>query len=446
MLSYDGEGKLTKLRALLTNASNLSGTTLYGYNAKNELTGESSTRNGTFNNTFGYDLTGNPTAWNVNSQNLVRTFNVNNQETTGGTSNFNYDGEGNPTTYKGVGLGFDVNNQLTSYGTLMTAGYRSDGKRAWKQNASGTRTYFLYDGDALVAEMNASGTVTYTNTWGANGLVSRRDEAASSTRFYTWDQQGNVAQRLDASGNVLDSFSFTAFGQKTGTGGDPYTGYNGQWGYYNDYETGLILCTHRYYDSSNGRWLTRDPIGTDGGLNLYGYVTNNPTNLVDPSGLSKVEVRFKRAVFKHSPFYHAYIVVTETQGKNKGKQYYVRFGMEGGYTPSRKPGERFSFKQLGSNSGIYDASCKDWETIPTGPSRLISDDDNKPAFYWMYYFQSTAKTIDNARIPYHAGSTNSNAAVRTVLENAGLNPGGSPTTVNAPGWNTDLDIWARRKQ
>lgn len=39
------------------------------------------------------------------------------------------------------------------------------------------------------------------------------------------------------------------------------------------------------YDPEQGRWLSRDPIGEDGGTNLYGYVGNNPTNWVDPFGL-----------------------------------------------------------------------------------------------------------------------------------------------------------------
>ena len=162
-------------------------------------------------------------------------------------------------------------------------GYNGDGLRAWKQTASGKR-YFLYDGEKPVCELDAAGNVIASNTWGATGLVARREGGAST--FYAFDERGNAAQRLDDSGGILGTYLFDAFGDRTGTDGsdDPYAGFGGQWGYYTDAETGLILCTHRYYDPAQGRFLTRDPIGYDGGVNLYGYTANNPISRVDPNG------------------------------------------------------------------------------------------------------------------------------------------------------------------
>jgi RHS repeat-associated protein len=48
---------------------------------------------------------------------------------------------------------------------------------------------------------------------------------------------------------------------------------------------GLYLATYRAYDPVTGRWLSRDPIGKAGGINLYAYVHNDPINLRDPTGL-----------------------------------------------------------------------------------------------------------------------------------------------------------------
>ncbi|WP_336220177.1 RHS repeat-associated core domain-containing protein, partial [Citrobacter amalonaticus] len=56
----------------------------------------------------------------------------------------------------------------------------------------------------------------------------------------------------------------------------------GQW---YDEESGLHYNRHRYYDPTQGRYITQDPIGLVGGLNLYNYVMDNPVTYVDPKGL-----------------------------------------------------------------------------------------------------------------------------------------------------------------
>ena len=56
-------------------------------------------------------------------------------------------------------------------------------------------------------------------------------------------------------------------------------------GQYYDAETGLHYNMFRYYDPATGRYITADPIGLSGGLNLYSYVNGNPVNAVDPLGL-----------------------------------------------------------------------------------------------------------------------------------------------------------------
>lgn len=56
-------------------------------------------------------------------------------------------------------------------------------------------------------------------------------------------------------------------------------------GQYYDLETGLYYNLHRNYDPATGRYLTPDPIGLEGGVNLYAYVLNNPIMREDPFGL-----------------------------------------------------------------------------------------------------------------------------------------------------------------
>ncbi len=66
---------------------------------------------------------------------------------------------------------------------------------------------------------------------------------------------------------------------------DP-VGFGGQFGYYTDTETGLLCLTHRYYDPGTGKFINRDPIGYQGGENLYGFADGNPVNESDPSGFA----------------------------------------------------------------------------------------------------------------------------------------------------------------
>jgi len=68
--------------------------------------------------------------------------------------------------------------------------------------------------------------------------------------------------------------------------GQPFQ-YKGRYGYYTDSASGLIYCTHRYYDPNVGRWTERDPSGLDGGVNVYGYVHGDPVDGADPDGLQE---------------------------------------------------------------------------------------------------------------------------------------------------------------
>jgi RHS repeat-associated protein len=56
-------------------------------------------------------------------------------------------------------------------------------------------------------------------------------------------------------------------------------------GQYFDAETGLHYNYHRFYDPTTGRYMTPDPIGLEGGINLYTYAENDPIDYFDPWGL-----------------------------------------------------------------------------------------------------------------------------------------------------------------
>jgi RHS repeat-associated protein len=165
----------------------------------------------------------------------------------------------------------------------------------------------VYDGDTPVLEEGSSGQVVAANGMAADGWRARYYPGSvpggavapswgSQYYTYTYDPQGSLVQR-QRQGNgfagALDTASYDAYGKALGdtdsTSGtaegysDP-VGFGGQYGYREDSESGLSLLGHRYYDPKAGRFLSRDPMGYGGGLNLYGYVGGNPVNYADPSG------------------------------------------------------------------------------------------------------------------------------------------------------------------
>ncbi|OGP66415.1 MAG: hypothetical protein A2W27_02865 [Deltaproteobacteria bacterium RBG_16_44_11] len=108
-------------------------------------------------------------------------------------------------------------------------------------------------------------------------------------------------------GNVVQKYDYDSFGNmslKPHFIKQPFTFTGREF----DQETGLYYYRARYYDAKAGRFITKDPIGFDGGdVNLYVYVGNNPVINTDPSGLFEVNViEFGT---RNSPTYGALVFV-----------------------------------------------------------------------------------------------------------------------------------------
>ncbi|HMS57140.1 MAG TPA: RHS repeat-associated core domain-containing protein [Fimbriimonadaceae bacterium] len=222
----------------------------------------------------------------------------NNEMTEAGTDDFTYDFYGNAVFINSGGHSYDLaydyeRHLLELYKDevqVFLAEYDGDGRRMRVQyNQSGVWTNFVHcelTGEILAEYTLVSGTFTIKclNTYGI-GLISSNRE--STKRYFHFDGLGNTVVLTDASENITDTYTWTAFGNllsSTGSSVNPYR-YVGQWGYYDDGAMGcpfdMLLLGVRYYVPGYGRFLTWDPVPA---LNLYDYTRNMPTIAIDPDG------------------------------------------------------------------------------------------------------------------------------------------------------------------
>jgi len=93
---------------------------------------------------------------------------------------------------------------------------------------------------------------------------------------------GSTIALTGPSGNTLAQYKYDPYGDvtMTGTSSNPYqfTGRESD-------GTGLYYFRARYYYPDAGRFLSEDPAGFEGGVNLYGYAANDPVLFEDPFGL-----------------------------------------------------------------------------------------------------------------------------------------------------------------
>ncbi|HMA97137.1 MAG TPA: RHS repeat-associated core domain-containing protein [Polyangiaceae bacterium] len=102
-------------------------------------------------------------------------------------------------------------------------------------------------------------------------------------RYYFADPNGTPEEILDACGKVLGRLRRKAYGRTEVLNGSTDTTQIRFPGQYEDPETGLHYNRYRYYDPDTGRYLSPDPIGIDGGNDLFAYGPN-PISWFDPIG------------------------------------------------------------------------------------------------------------------------------------------------------------------
>lgn len=130
-------------------------------------------------------------------------------------------------------------------------------------------------------ERDGSGNVT-------KQFFSRGQRNGSTNYFFGKDQLGSVRTMTDNSGILQASYSFDPYGRTSKLEGSVDSDF-GFAGMYVHARSGLSLAAFRAYNPMLGRWISRDPIEEEGGMNLFAYVNNAPIGLVDLSGLDPIQ-------------------------------------------------------------------------------------------------------------------------------------------------------------
>jgi RHS repeat-associated protein len=183
-----------------------------------------------------------------------------------------------------------------SGGSPTTYAYNAFGQRVKKSGPGGT-VYFAYDESGhLIGQYDATGALIEEFVWlGDIPIASIRTSTSGGIGFfYIHTDHLNTPVRLTRTSDNAIMWRWDH---------DPYGGgapdedaddngalvfFNARFpGQYHDTETALSYNYFRNYDAAIGRYLQSDPVGLDGGLNTYAYLSADPLNATDPQGLAE---------------------------------------------------------------------------------------------------------------------------------------------------------------
>ena len=286
---YDALGRI------VSRAHDLGGASFdrdYAYDGMDRLASDGGTA-------YAYDAAGNRTSRTESGETVDYTLGQGDRLATWTGGSYRYDAAGCVTRItRGADtwdLAWNGQYQLVSVSTngAFAEAYAYDalGRRVTTTNAEGTERHVYDDSWQVVADLDEDGNVIRSYVWGEG--IDRLLAVKIGNRTYTalTDVQGTVWGYADEQGSVVARWTYDAWGNvlseeiAEGAAELRAVRYRFQ-GRECSAATGLVNFRMRWYDAVTGRWLSKDPIGLYGGLNLYSFCEGGCLNQRDISGLA----------------------------------------------------------------------------------------------------------------------------------------------------------------
>ena len=290
---YDALGRI------VSRAHDLGGASFdrdYAYDGMDRLASDGDTA-------YAYDAAGNRTSRTESGETVTYSLGAGDRLATWTGGSYRYDGAGCVTRItRGADtwdLAWNGQYQLISVSTngAFAEAYAYDalGRRVTTRNAVGTERHVYDDNWQVIADLDANGGIIRSYVWGEG--IDRLLAVKIGDRTYTalTDVQGTVWGYADEQGDVVAKWTYDAWGnvlsEEVADGAAELRAVRYRFqGRERSAATGLANFRMRWYDAITGRWLSKDPIGLCGGLNLYAFCGDDPINCADKHGCSAAVV------------------------------------------------------------------------------------------------------------------------------------------------------------